>query len=147
MSSQLLTHVPDQQIIFDIEVPQPLLSVTDAIERSRWMLELDDNWDGEGSPRYAEETWRRSIIFLLKNAILLWERFQLIIETPNVENGPEGSIDIYWNTSNGRLLINIPPQTKGDASFYGCDLQGHEIKGTLSLDSENYWLLLWQTGK
>lgn len=135
------------RIILGMEVPRPLWLVANAVEHSRWMLELKNDWDGEGSPGYLEETWRRGVSFLLQNALSLRERFQLVIDTPKIHNGPEGSIDIYWNTPNGRLLINIPPESKGSASFYGCNLNGHEIKGTLSLNSDNNWLLLWQTGK
>jgi hypothetical protein len=133
--------------VLNTEVPESLWSVADAIDSSRWMLQLEEDWDGEGSPGYSEETWDRAVGFLLKNALALWEDFRITPDAPGVHNGPAGSIDIYWNTPNGRLLINIPPENTGDASFYGSDKEGHEIKGTLPIHSKNPWLLLWQMGK
>lgn len=128
-------------------VPTALKSLGDTIERSRWMLELVDNFDGEGSPAYSEETWGAAVTFLLRNAIALWEECHIVIDAPDVRNGPQGSIDIYWNTPSGRLLVNFPPKGQGDPSFYGSTVDGHEVKGTLSPNSENRRLILWQMGQ
>ena|SRR5579863_1747211 len=90
-----------------VDIPSSLNHVADAIEKSRWMLELEDDWDGEGSPAYSTETWRRAASFLLKNALSLWQDRGARIDAPALHNGPEGSIDIYWETADRKLLINV----------------------------------------
>jgi hypothetical protein len=43
----------------------------------------------EGSPRYAEATWRRATTFLRKSAESLWDNFGAAIEIPRVLPGPK----------------------------------------------------------
>ncbi len=124
---------------------EPLWPVADAIEESRRILELEDNWDGEGSPGYLESTWNRAVEFLMTNALALWEDHHIAVDAPAVHNGPNGSIDIYWKTPGGSLLFNVPPENVGDVSFYGSNKEGGEIKGSLRLDRDNRWLVCWQT--
>jgi hypothetical protein len=137
---------PTRQIV-DVVTPAPLWPLADIIERSRWMLELADDFDGEGSPAYLEETWKRAATFLARNAVALYEECGEVIDAPNIHNGPQGSIDVYWNSARGRLLVNFPPQGTADPSFCGRSSDGHEIKGTLSPETENHWLILWHMGQ
>src|SRR5947209_2720090 len=44
--------------------------ITQAIKDSESILQLDDNWDGENSPRYNRWTWERATNFLLRQASL-----------------------------------------------------------------------------
>lgn len=149
MLGQATIDIPESQAraILDLQVPRSLWHIADAVDKSRCMLELKEDWDGEGSPAYTHETWECASRFLLTNALELWEEFHELVAAPDVHNGPEGSIDIYWKTGNGTLLINIPPGPSVNASFYACDQNGQEIRGTLSLNSDNRWLLLWQSRK
>src|SRR5579862_643028 len=98
--------------------PPELNAVTDAIEKSRAILQLKEDWDGEGSPGYTEDTWNRATSFLLANALRLWEEKGIVINAPAVHNGPEGSIDLYWGTSERKLLINLPADSEEPATFY-----------------------------
>src|SRR6266705_3395688 len=95
-----MTLRPPAQVrrLCGIEVPYALSDVADAIEKSRYILDLPDNWDDEGSPRYAPETWERAAKFVLKNAVDLWRSERMRVEAPIIHNGPAGSIDIHWKT-------------------------------------------------
>lgn len=43
-------------------------NITVAIERSRRIYELEDNWDESGSSGYKRETWTRAVKFLKLHA-------------------------------------------------------------------------------
>ena len=43
-------------------------SIQRAIRESCRILDLEEDWDGEGSPAYSKETWRRALQFILRNA-------------------------------------------------------------------------------
>jgi hypothetical protein len=147
MSRPLAAQIPKSEWS-DIEellnLPQELEPIADAIQKSRWMLELEDDWDGEGNPGYSEATWSRAVRFLLRNALSLWQERGVSVSAPAIHNGPEGNIDIYWETSKRSRLINVPAKSDEPASFYGHDAQGKEVKGTLDLSDTNQWLMMWQ---
>ena len=108
------------------------------------MLDLPDDWDGEGSPRYEEATWRRAVEFLLGNALRIWEEQGVVVPTPKVRKGPQGSVDLHWRTPTRELLINVPADPDAQADYYGDDgTSGHRIKGTLDLAREGHQPLLW----
>lgn len=116
-----------------------LVYLRDAIEESRSILTLEENWDGEGSPGYSEETWKRAVDFLWDNALFLWREYGVKCGAPAIYGGPRGTIDLYWKTETRSLLINVPGKSgkEGDGgderiTFYGCDKQRNiEVKGYL----------------
>jgi hypothetical protein len=114
-----------------------------AIKESRSLLDLQDDWDGEGSPGYAEATWLRAIEFLTSNAKCLKETAGTDIPVPFIEPGPHGSIDLHWRTSTRELLINVPSDLNQLAGFYGDNLAGKSIKGKLNTSENNEWIMLW----
>jgi hypothetical protein len=114
-----------------------------ALDESRRILEWDDDWDGEGSPKYEETTWQRAADFLRSNALRLWEEYASSIEAPRVLPGPDGSIDIHWQTGDHELLVNIPADSDELATYYGDTPKGHVIKGKLDTSADNPWLLMW----
>ncbi len=79
-----------------------------AINSSRAMLEWEANWDGEGSPLYAEDTWSRATTFLVQSAKDMWRDYSISIAAPMIEPGPDGSIDIHWLLDDRELSLNVP---------------------------------------
>lgn len=115
----------------------------EKIAASRKILAWSDNWDGEGSPGYKELTWKRSIRFIQDHIHWLWRKYALVIDAPDILPGPDGSIDIHWETKNYELLINIPADPSEPASFYGDDYGNSSIRGTFKPESYNLGLLSW----
>lgn len=118
----------------------------DAIESSRTILDIQDNWDNEGSRGYSEETWHRATSFVRDIAARFFNtttRFR--IEPPTITPGPDGSIDVRWVSPKRSILINFPADENASADFFGHDKGQDVIKGTLDLASQNHWLLLWLT--
>ena len=118
-------------------------ALAEGILASRWILDLQDNHDGEGSPGYKEETWQRAVDFVRNNAIWLWQRFGIHVELPEILPGPEGSIDLHWKSVRYDLLVNMPATASARATFYGDDRRGTFIKGAFDSSACNQGLLLW----
>jgi hypothetical protein len=129
---------------FEDDLPPALAGLAAAVEASRSMLDLTDDWDGEGSPGYDEATWRRAVDFLLGSALMIWHAHGVAIPAPKVRKGPLGSIDLHWRTPTRELLINVPAAA-GDLADYYCDdgAGGHPVQGTLDPAREGDDLLLW----
>lgn len=107
------------------------------------LLELQQDWDGEGSPGYSEETWDRMSKFLLEHSNQLAGANGVKTPIPKILPGPNGSIDLLWKSDDYELLLNIPADSQSLASFYGDDKGNLFIKGKLAPDKINQGLLQW----
>jgi hypothetical protein len=116
-----------------------------AIENSQEFLEWEDNWDDEGSLGYRKETWQRATDFILDNNLRLWQAYHVAMDVPDILPGPNGSIDIHWQTPTYELLINIPAAPDQLATFYGDKPSGTVIKGRFQTEARNEWLIMWLT--
>jgi hypothetical protein len=114
-----------------------------AIRASRAILDLEDNWDDEGSPGYAEETWNRATKFIRYIARNYWRLNGVWVIPPRILPGPNGSIDIHWKTQKRELLINIPADEEIAVGYFGSGGPNDTIKGKLDIFSQNEWILMW----
>jgi hypothetical protein len=126
-------------------VPAELKYIWDAVERSREMLTWEDDWDGEGSPGYADSTWRRAVELIYEGAVNLYDSARIRIAAPSVLPGPHGSIDIQWQQGQRRLLINVPAEPEAPITFYGDDRGGNTIEGSWDDTAGNKGILVWLT--
>lgn len=117
-------------------VPAAVRETEAEIQRSRRLLELEDDWDEEGSPGYSEETWSRAIEYLRRQSWVCWLRYGVTIPNPRISPGPDGSIDIHWRTESYELLLNIPRHPPTSATFYGDDYARLSIRGTFDPTAE-----------
>ncbi len=124
------------------ELPFRFFKIYQAIEKSKYILELEDDWDEEDSAGYKENTWKKAIEFIANYANWVLDETSIIIDTPKIFPGPEGSIDILWKKHKYRLLINIPEDPQSPASFYGDDFESEQIKGTFEPSKFNQGLIL-----
>jgi hypothetical protein len=122
-----------------------LAELLHAIEASRRILDLPDDWDGAGSPAFEEATWERAADFLRRRASALWEREGLALPVPQILPGPESSIDIHWQGSRRELLINIPSDNAAPITFYGDDYGQNKRKGQIEEGALDLDLLAWLT--
>ncbi len=106
-------------------LPEELGNIAAAIEKSRYILQLEKNFDGSESEAYSPETWLKTVSFVAEYANWLFDLFGKTMAVPKIYHGPDSSIDIYWENERFNLLINIPPGT-APATFYG-DNYGTQI--------------------
>jgi len=130
----------DDEII--LEIPHKFKDLYDNIEKSKYILELEDDWDDEGSPAYDKTTWIRAIMFIYNYTKKIYDEFGIVVDSPKISQGPKSSIDILWKTEIYRFLINIPKDHNKPASFYGDDYHDEQIKGTIKTDNDSKWLVL-----
>ena len=124
----------------------PLEEVEKVIKSYRAILELKEDWDGEGASVIAAETWQRAVTFLRRNLLALWEKKGIQVESPSIVPLNDGSLDIHWKVDRRELLVNVPPDPHKRATYYGDNRQGgNVVEGDLDIDAQNHWLLVWLT--
>jgi hypothetical protein len=127
-----------------VRLPPQLAEFADAVVRGKSRIPFFDDWDGEGSPAYLEETWRRSVQTVLRTASDVWKhRGGIILPLPALTPGPDQSIDIYWDLEDRTLLVNVPNEPDVLAQWYGKSDKGLETKGTTVLDVSLAGLVSW----
>lgn len=87
-------------------------TLLEEIEYSRRILTWEDDWDGNGSIAYQEATWRRAVDYA-KETVALGQ------DTPHIYPGPDGSIDLLWQTTEYILLMNVPVDPDEPTTAYG----------------------------
>lgn len=130
--------------LLGIAIPRALDSVAEAVRASRNLVELRDDWDGEGSPGYSEVVWERASRFVLNNALKLWRENGRVIPPPAIYPGPDGSIDLLWESGESTLLVNVPPEADEPAKWFGSLKDGSETtKGMMGASETNLRLMIW----
>lgn len=124
---EVADEIPNETASYHPQVPQ--LRLEAEIERSKEILELQDDWDGEGAVGYSPATLDRAILFLKEHRAGLWRSYGSRLPVPTIGPGPVGSIDLYWKQRDWELLINIPADIQESATFYGNKYGSQKIKG------------------
>lgn len=118
-------------------------SIEEAIASSRSILDLQDDWDEQGSPGYDESTWRRACDFLVRQASFARERVSRDLPPPRILPGPDGSIDLHWKMPRFELLVNVPKDASKPATFYGDDYGNSCVRGNLNTSEQIRGLVVW----
>ena len=100
-------------------IRRSFVGLREELIKARDLLELPDNFDGEGSPRYGMETFKLATDFVASLWELLSDQNFEEIQVPNILPGPDGTIDIYWDSPKFALLINVSTSEKQAISYYG----------------------------
>lgn len=117
----------------------------EVIEESRSILDMGDDWDGEGAAAYSEATWTRAVEFLRTGARQhVGVRGSLAL-VPRILPGPDGSVDLHWKHQNTELLVNIPADPAAPIDFYGDRGSRSIIKGKLDAAHDTSWIFQWLT--
>ena len=123
--------------------PRTPQNIAEAITASRWILDLKDDWDEQGSPRFKQTTWKRACDFLERQAKVARETFRSNLPAPKILPGPHGSIDVHWKTPRLELLVNVPEDQNKLATFYGDDFGDMAIRGNLNPAEAKTALVAW----
>lgn len=101
-------------------VSNRLYDIVDEIIDSKFLLELEDGWDFENARAVNPDLYLKSIQFLVLYSSHILNVHGTVIQAPEINLIPSGSIDLSWRTEGARMLINIK-QNKGEyiGTFYG----------------------------
>jgi hypothetical protein len=113
------------------------------IKAASRILELEHDWDGEGSEPYSKDTLDRAVDFLKRHVNGLWESYGIECPVPRIGPALNGSVDIHWKQPKWELLVNIPAGDRSVASFYGDNYGIQTIKGSLDPDKFNLGIAEW----
>lgn len=141
LSSYRLSSTSEAQTRFWEDLPSRFDQIKKAIRDSESILALRS--DETGQLLCSKATWQRAVEFLASNAYWLWNSQGIVIQAPEITVGPEGSVDLHWESQRHELLVNIRADPSLPAAFYGDDKGSLKIKGTLSITAYNRGLLLW----
>ncbi len=136
-----LANINREANLQGVIIEHNLSEINKAIQESKYILDLKDDWDDEGSVGYDMSTWKRTIEFLLTLARNALNAFGVVIDTPKIYHGPNGSIDMLWKNENYKILVNFPKDGTQPASFYGNTASKETVKGTFALDSNSNLML------
>lgn len=106
-----------------------------AIQDSAYIYTLQDDWDGEGSAGYSEDTWRRMEAFLMSLFSTSWALFYLEIGPPKIVPGPDRRIDLHWKTMKFEMLLGFPHDREEGVGFYADDYGKQSVKGSVTVDN------------
>ena len=96
-----------------------------------------------GSPHYSRATWDRAIQFVRLQWVEFVRLFREPMPIPTIQPGPNGSIDVFWETPDFDLLVNIPPDPLQEAEFSGDRNGKRKFDGTLNPALPNRGLVSW----
>lgn len=125
------------------EIPQ-LEEIYDAIEDSKYIRSLQENWHPEGSLAINPKNYDNAVAFLKMYAQYIFDEFKLVLEEPDIDAARDGSVDLVWRTSKARLLINFRLPEENRAYFYGDNYSDDDHrKGAIPLGSVKDDFALW----
>jgi hypothetical protein len=109
---------------------EPYANLYSAINESRAILEQDDS-DPDAPMRPSLATWQRATDFLAKVARFSLARLGYTMRIPLISVADEGSVDLFWKTQGGTLLMNFPSDPCEQATYYGENAAGETISGSV----------------
>lgn len=112
-----------------INISDNLKHIKDCIENSKWITELEENWDSEGAKKIEPIVWKNAMKFLISSSSYIFTHFDIKIFSPSILPCSDGSLDISFDNNSIRLLINFKNQYNGLASYYGDNYDYNNIKG------------------
>ena len=134
-------HTRSHQNLWDFLSPLTVIrnprleEIEQAINRAKeTILPIVNDWDGESTFSYAEETIDAAATFLRQ----LVQKTE-IPEMMAVRISPsgQGSIDLHWRQEQFELLVNFLDGGSG-GTYYGDDYKGNSIQGEDSIPKPGF---------
>jgi hypothetical protein len=114
-----------------------------AIQASRQMLKLEEDWDDAGAQPIAEGTWTGAMAFLRRTVSRSGVSDEVVV--PTISACRDGSIDFFWKTSLFRFLVNIKPAL-AESDYYAETVGAPEdrfvVKGKFGPDRHDLSVVL-----
>lgn len=90
------------------------------------LLELPDDWDGEGTSSYSQKHVARVETWLFSFFCSYYEHYDTYPPVPKVSKAAGPSIDVYWKKDKRSFLINFPEKEDEQCTFAGFDATEQE---------------------
>ncbi|TGM04877.1 hypothetical protein EHQ76_07490 [Leptospira barantonii] len=119
------------QEIFEVTIRIPE-SLKESIESAKRILDLEEDWDGEGSTKYDPKTLKIATNLIIHTCNYIERDLNSIFPVPKFLPGPSSSIDIHWENMNFELLLNLKLDSNY-FTFYGDNRNENKIKGSFEI--------------
>lgn len=93
--------------------------LTSELERVDKLIDENDSEDAESLRYIRKEALIRAKAFLRLQSGRLRKICALSVPVPDMDLGPNGSIDLHWKRGDWELLVNIPAEPNDLAAVYG----------------------------
>lgn len=125
------------------------LGIADEVVESEYLLALDDDWDGDGSPGYTEPTWQTAVSLLLDIANNYKSISSRRLEHAEILPGSYGNIDFEVRTHKRTLFVSVPADSRESVRYFGRNnTRDTEIRGKSMINpSGEGWLGTWLAGE
>lgn len=90
-----------------LKIPTTNKELESVLIKGKYILDLKDNWDEEGSVGYTIESWKSAAKFIINFNRWIKGIFAGSLHLPKMHHGPKGTIDVVWHEDNFRLFVNI----------------------------------------
>lgn len=90
-----------------VQVPDYLEPLCAELIYAGTMLELEEDWDGDGAPPIRQNTLLTTLNFLISYADAVYKHSGVPIQVPQIGPCPSGCIDIVWHTSYTDMIITV----------------------------------------
>ncbi|WP_293785740.1 hypothetical protein [uncultured Pedobacter sp.] len=124
---------------------KPLEAFNIVIEEAKYMLDLEEGWDGDIASPIDPILFNRACKCISDYIEAVYNDKFFVIQSPSIDPVGDGSIDFTWRLNNARMLINFKyVQNRILGHYYG-DLQNNEIpiKGNVPTDKVYEHLMKW----
>jgi hypothetical protein len=125
----------------NISIPYAINPLKGVIDDSRYILNLDDDWDDAGAIAYDTNVWEKAIEIVIDMHLKAFKLFDIELDYPEINPGPDGSIDFEWVTDNYEILANFLTK-ENIIDFYGETVNGSSFKGSFGCDDNCSSLLM-----
>jgi hypothetical protein len=128
------------------QIPNELSEMVSKIRDSEKILDFEYDWDSEGALPVPQFVWERAAKTLIIYSKWIWDNKGIKLVIPSIDALPDGSVDIMWNGTKGRLLLNVRNSSSLEAHYYGDSYEGkNKFKGVIENLNEvqtffAYWL-------
>lgn len=126
-------------------LPTELGHIKEEIEYSKYILELESDWDGDDAPPVDKDVYLQTVKLLIEYSKAVLTEYGVIIEKPEINPCIDNSIDISWRTRKMRMLFNIKKRSGSiRGNFYGDFHDPQKSKqGFIDLENFDYTLVEW----
>lgn len=107
-------HIKDNHF----ELPYELKHIANSIEKSKYLLDLNDDWDDEGAEATNLETYLRGIKFIVNYSTYIFVNTYETIDAPDIDILKDGSIIINWETDTSSFTIIFDKKNDEFAYYY-----------------------------
>ena len=129
-----------------LQLPFTFKDLKAEIDASRYILELEEGWDGENGESYNIHVWERVIEFLVSMYLRSVRMFDVIPDFPKIYHGPDGTIDLLWEKADYQILANCPKEKNKQVTFYGENVKKESFKGSFQMMDNCLSLLMILVG-